>query len=117
MRHEHRAGEKLFVDYAGDTIAIYNDGLGEVWQASIFVAVLGAAVIPILKRACPRGWVIGSVHTCAPSSSWAACPRSWVPDNLKMRSDEACRYEPSVGMGPTKRWPRTTVSQWCRRDG
>jgi len=43
LRHEHRAGEKLFVDYAGDTIPVYNAATGEVTPAAIFVAVLGAS--------------------------------------------------------------------------
>jgi len=43
LRQEYRAGEKLFVDYAGATIPIYNVESGEVWEAAIFVAVLGAS--------------------------------------------------------------------------
>jgi transposase len=43
MRQEHRAGEKLFVDYAGDTVDVVNPKTGEVRAAQIFVAVLGAS--------------------------------------------------------------------------
>ena len=43
MRQEHRAGEKMFVDWAGDTIPLYDDRSGEVQRASLFVAVLGAS--------------------------------------------------------------------------
>ena len=44
LRHDHRAGEKLFVDYAGDTIAVWNPESGEVaFRAAIFVATLGAS--------------------------------------------------------------------------
>src|SRR5215203_5429574 len=44
LRHEYRAGEKLFIDYAGDKIPIYDRQTGEVdFQASLFVAVLGAS--------------------------------------------------------------------------
>ena len=43
LRHEHRAGEKLFVDYAGDTIPVHDPATGEVRAAAIFVAVLGAS--------------------------------------------------------------------------
>jgi transposase len=42
MRHTHRAGDKLFVDYAGATIPIYPPD-APVWQAALFVAVLGAS--------------------------------------------------------------------------
>ena len=44
LRHEYRAGEKLFVDYAGDKIPIYDQQTGEVdFHACLFVAVLGAS--------------------------------------------------------------------------
>ena len=43
MRQEHRAGEKLFVDYAGQTVPIIDRITGEQRQAQIFVAVLGAS--------------------------------------------------------------------------
>ena len=44
LRHEYRAGEKLFIDYAGDKIPIYDPRTGDVdFQASLFVAVLGAS--------------------------------------------------------------------------
>lgn len=42
-RQEYRAGEKLFVDDAGATIPIYSVESGEVWEAAIFVAVLGVS--------------------------------------------------------------------------
>ena len=43
MRQDHRAGEKLFVDYAGHTVAIVNQHTGEFREAQIFIAVLGAS--------------------------------------------------------------------------
>ena len=43
MRQEHRAGEKLFVDYAGQTVEVLDRRTGEIRQAQIFVAVLGAS--------------------------------------------------------------------------
>jgi transposase len=43
MRQTHRAGEKLFVDYAGHTVGIVDRNTGEVREAQIFVAVLGAS--------------------------------------------------------------------------
>ena len=43
MRQVHRAGEKLFADYAGQTLPIIDAQTGEVRQANIFVAVLGAS--------------------------------------------------------------------------
>jgi len=43
LRQEHRAGEKLFVDWAGAKIPIYHPEVGEVDSASLFVAVMGAS--------------------------------------------------------------------------
>jgi len=43
LRQEHRAGERLFVDYAGATVPVHNPESGQVWEAAIFVAVLGAS--------------------------------------------------------------------------
>ncbi len=43
LRQNHRAGEKMFVDYAGQTVEIVDPKTGEMRQASIFVAVLGAS--------------------------------------------------------------------------
>jgi transposase len=43
MRQIHRAGEKLFIDYAGPTVPLIDQTSGEITQAHIFVAVLGAS--------------------------------------------------------------------------
>lgn len=43
MRQDHRAGEKLFVDYAGHTVPVVDTDTGEIREAQIFVAVLGAS--------------------------------------------------------------------------
>jgi transposase len=44
LRQEHRAGEKLFVDWAGDPIPLHDQRTGEMTPASLFVAVLGATL-------------------------------------------------------------------------
>src|SRR6185369_13201004 len=43
LRQEHKAGEKMFVDWAGATIPVYDTSTGEVWPAALFVAALGAS--------------------------------------------------------------------------
>ena len=43
MRQTHPAGERLFVDYAGQTVAVIDAATGEVRAAQIFVAALGAS--------------------------------------------------------------------------
>jgi len=43
MRPEYAAGERMFVDFAGDTVPITDPETGEVWNAQVFVSVLGAS--------------------------------------------------------------------------
>jgi transposase len=43
LHHERKAGEKLFVDYAGDTLPVHDPQGGPVRPACLFVAVLGAS--------------------------------------------------------------------------
>ena len=96
LRHEHKAGEKLFVDYAGPTIAVHDPATGEVVQAQLFVAVLGASNYTFAEATWTQGlgdW-IGS-HMRAFEFIQGA-PAIVVPDNLKSGVTKACRYEPGV---------------------
>ena len=43
MRQEHKAGERLFLDWAGDTIPLIDPATGEIRPCYLFVAVLGAS--------------------------------------------------------------------------
>ncbi len=51
LRQDHKAGEKLFVDWAGPTIAVHDNKTGEVAPASLFVAVLGASTYTFARAA------------------------------------------------------------------
>src|SRR5262249_38081144 len=68
MRQEHRAGEKLFVDFAGQTVPVVDPGTGEVTPAQIFVAVLGASSYTyaeaVPSQALPH-WVAAHVRALA----------------------------------------------------
>jgi len=96
MRQEHRAGEKLFVDFAGQTVPITDPDSGEVWQAQLFVAVLGASSYTyaeaLASQALPD-WVAGHVHAL---EAIGGCPRILVPDNLRSAVTKAHRYEPEL---------------------
>lgn len=96
LRHEHRAGEKLFIDYAGDTIAVHDPATGEVRQAAVLVAVLGASNYTFAEATWTQGladW-IGS-HLRA-FEFFGGLPEIVVPDNLKSGVTRACRYEPDI---------------------
>jgi len=96
MRQDHRAGEKLFVDYAGQTVPIVDRFTGEVTQAQIFVAVLGASnytYAEATKSQKLEDWIGSHVRTF---SFMGGIPELVVPDNLKSGVNKACRYEPDV---------------------
>jgi transposase len=96
LRHEHRAGEKLFIDYAGDTIAVHDPATGEVRPAAVLVAVLGASNYTFAEATWTQGladW-IGS-HLRA-FEFFGGLPEIVVPDNLKSGVTKACRYEPDI---------------------
>lgn len=98
LRQEHRAGEKLFVDYAGQTLAIQDPATGEVRQAQLFVAVLGASNYTFAEATWTQGlgdW-IGS-HMRA-FEFFSGVPEIVVPDNLKSGVSKACRYEPGINI-------------------
>jgi len=94
MRQVHRAGEKLFVDYCGQTVPIINAATGEVREAQVFVAVMGASNYTFVEATWTQSlpdW-IGS-HTRA-FAYFNGVPQLVVPDNLKSATTKACRYEP-----------------------
>ena len=96
LRHEHRAGEKLFVDFAGDTIPVHNATTGEVTSAEIFVAVLGASSYTYSEATGTQGlaaWIGAHMRTF---EFLGGVPEIIVPDNLKSGVTKACRYEPAV---------------------
>lgn len=95
LRQEHRAGEKLFVDYAGDTITVQSP-TGGAATAAIFVAVLGASNYTYAEATATQGladWIGAHMRTF---EFLGGVPEIIVPDNLKSGVTKACRYEPSV---------------------
>jgi transposase len=96
MRQSHRAGEKLFVDYAGPTVPIVDRTTGEIRQAQIFVAVLGASNYTYAEATWTQGledWLMAHVRAFA---FFGGVPEIVVPDNLKAGVQAAHRYEPDL---------------------
>ncbi len=96
MRQIHRAGEKLFVDYCGKTQAVIDAATGEVRQAQIFVAVLGASNFTYAEATWTQGlsdWIGSHVRAF---SFLSGVPEIVVPDNLKSAISKSCRYEPEL---------------------
>jgi transposase len=96
LRQEHRAGEKLFIDYAGQTVPIIDRLTGHSTEAQIFVATLGASnytyAEAMLAQDLPS-WIKAHVHAF---EFLQGVPQILVPDNLKAGVTNPCRYEPDI---------------------
>jgi transposase len=96
MRRTHRAGETLFVDYAGPTAAVIDRTTGEIRQAQIFVAVLGASNYTYVEATWSQGlddWLMAHVRAF---EFFGGVPEIVVPDNLKSGVHQPHRYEPDL---------------------
>jgi transposase len=97
MRQDHKAGEKMFVDFPGLRIPIYDEVTLEVsFRAELFVAVLGASNYLFAEALRSQGlehWMSGHVHAF---EFFGGCPSIIVPDNLRSAVTKVHRYEPDV---------------------
>lgn len=96
MRHDHRAGEKVFIDYAGETVPIHDPRTGEIRQAQIFVAALGASSYTYIEATWTQSlpdWIGSHVRMF---EFFGGCPEILVPDNLRTGVTAAHRYEPDL---------------------
>lgn len=96
MRQEHRAGEKMFLDYAGQTVPVILPHTGEIRQAQIFVAVLGASSYTFAEATWTQGlsdWIGSHVRAF---QFFEGTTQALVPDNLKSGVHKACFYEPDI---------------------
>ena len=96
LRQVHAPGEKLFVDWAGQTVPIHSSVDGSISKAHLFVAVLGASN-KIFAEAFPNeqleAWITAHCHAYA---FYGGVTRVTVPDNPKTAVTQPCRYEPRL---------------------
>ncbi len=139
LRQVHVPGQKMFVDWAGQTVPIHNATDGSLSQGHLFVAVLGASNKTFAEAFANEQlpcWIAGHVHAYA---FFGGVPSVTVPDNPKTAVVRACRYEPQLHrsyaemaehyifvprichkpmrcIAAMRRWPSTT-GRWCSRPG
>ena len=96
MRHVHRAGEKVFVDFSGKQPSIVDRRSGEQTPVELFVGVLGASSYTYAEAVPSQQlehWI--GVHVRM-FEFFGGCSAVLVPDNLKSGITVPCRYEPEV---------------------
>jgi transposase len=96
MRQAHPAGERMFVDYAGQTVDLIDGRTGEVRPAQIFVAAMGASNYTYAEATATQSlpdWIGAHVRALA---FMGGVPAQLVPDNPKVGVDRANWYEPGL---------------------
>jgi len=96
MRLSYTAGERMFVDFSGDTASYVDPATGEIVSAQVFVAVLGMS--GMLYAEATRGqdlasWINAHVHAW---EAYRGVATLTVPDNLKSGVTKACYYDPEL---------------------
>jgi transposase len=102
MLQSHAGGEKLFFDYAGDTVPVVVDRrTGEVRDAHIFVAVMGGSSLSFALATWTEqfsDWIAGNNAAFA---FFRGVPQLLVPDNAKVAVIKACHFDPQVNRSYT----------------
>lgn len=96
MRQNHVAGEKMFVDYSGNKFQVVDSTSGEIREAELFVAVLGASSYTYAEASWTQtlpDWIVSHIHAFEYFGGVSAIV---VPDCLKSGVTKACRYEPDI---------------------
>ena len=96
MRVEHKAGDKLYIDYAGKKLGYIEQATGEVVEAEIFVSILGASQLIYVEASASQRKedFITSVENAL--QFYGGVPKAIVPDNLKSAVKKSHRYEPDL---------------------
>jgi transposase len=96
LRQNHVPGEKMFVDWAGDTIPIYDRSSDQIGAACLFVSVLGFSCYTYAEATANEqmeAWLGAHMHAL---EYYGGAPRLVIPDNTKTGVTKACRYDPDL---------------------
>lgn len=96
LRQIHKAGEKMFLDFAGQTVKIWDPLERKFHDAHIFIATLGASNYTFARATLScnlENWIL---LNCLAFEFFAGVTEILVPDNLKTAVTKACRYEPDL---------------------
>jgi transposase len=96
LRQRHNAGEKMFIDYAGNTVPVHDPETGNIREAQLFIAVLGASNYTFAEAAPSQAlpyWIKSHIHAF---EFFGGVAHILVPDNLKSGVTHPSRYEPDI---------------------
>lgn len=96
MHFEHKAGDKVFVDYTGKKLEVVDKETGEVKKVEVFVAILGASQLTYVQASYTQRKedFIRAVENAF--IYFGGVPKAIVPDNLKSAVTRSDKYEPEI---------------------
>jgi transposase len=96
MHMNHKAGDKMYVDYAGKTLSIIDKETGEIKVLQFFVAILGASQYTYAEASLSQQKedFVASVENAM--CFFGGVPAAIVPDNLKSAVIKSSRFEPTI---------------------
>jgi len=96
MHIEHIAGDKMFIDYAGEKLHIVNKETGEITDVEVFISVLGASQLTYVEATLSQSKE--DFITCCEHALeyYGGVPMAIVPDNLKSAVTKSSLYEPTL---------------------
>lgn len=98
MRQVHRAGEKMFVDYSGAKAEVVDRHTGEIRDAEIFVAALGASSYSYAEATWTQtlpDWTMSHVRA---GEFFGGVAEVWVPDQLRSAVLRTHAYDPEINL-------------------
>ena len=96
MHMEHKAGDKMYIDFAGEKLSITDKDTGEVQSVEVFVAILGCSQLTYVEAVATqrREDFIGACENAL--QYFGGVPAAIVPDNLKSAVTKSNKYEPTI---------------------
>lgn len=96
MHMTHKAGDKMFVDYAGEKMQIVDKVTGEITGVEVFVAILGASQLTYVEatQSQKKEEFVGACENAF--HYFGGVPAAIVSDNFKLAVTKSDRYEPTL---------------------
>jgi transposase len=92
----HKAGDKMYVDYAGKKLSIADKDTGEITEVEFFVAILGASQYTYAEATPSQKKEEFVVSVENAMRFFEGVPAAIVPDNLKSAVIKSSRFEPTI---------------------
>jgi transposase len=96
MRMEHKAGDKMYVDFVGDRLQLVDEHTGEIRNVEVFVAILGASQLTYVEAVMTQqkeDFILACENAL---HYFGGVPSAIVPDNLKAAVTKSSKYEPII---------------------